>query len=82
MLSIETKPFLTVDDIAEYLDIGRDAANGIAHRIGYVRVGNGQFRLKIRVRNEVFFGWLSQQDGYEPVGIPLKAVKGGKRADL
>lgn len=72
------KEFYSVDDIAEILDIGYDAAKAIMHRLPTVNTSSPiSNKPRKRVRIIIFNEWLAQQDGYSPSGKPLRSIKGG-----
>ncbi|GHU67884.1 hypothetical protein FACS1894184_08610 [Clostridia bacterium] len=73
------KEFLSVKDIMGILQVQRTKALEIMHR--FIQNGQGfKDGHVLRVRQEIFYGWLAQQDGYGIKRKPLRAIAGGKAA--
>lgn len=73
------REFFSSSDVADILGVSADAACALIRRLPHVIVGKQDSKKPRRIiRREVFYGWLAQQDGYEPDKVPLRAVRGGK----
>lgn len=73
------KEFLSPQEVAEILDVSEDTAQALFRAMPHVRVGKpGSKKPRLRMRAEVFYGWLAQQDGYMQTRNPLRAIRGGK----
>lgn len=73
------KEFYCPREVAEIVGVSCDTASAMIERLPHIRVsGEGEKRSMLRIRIAVFDAWLSQQDGYNPSGMPLRAIEGGK----
>jgi excisionase family DNA binding protein len=62
---MDLAPYMTVEQMAKYLQIGRTAAYELARRDGFPAV---RFGRTIRIPREGLLLWLSRQEGQPSAG--------------